>query len=186
MKTRLLYIAIGILLAANVALLAKKSPHPMVDPSNGAFPGSSQERLVVMDSLVLRRWSDGMLVQPGFTKPTFLLFFSKTSCPSCVEAAVDYLSAHSMDAAETFVVSTDLHAPEERAMYDARFLRSLPFFALQDVRYSRDPEIGLPVLMVVNSSREILYMKQVLPSDDLHGGYLFWRRISFLYSLLDR
>ena len=44
--------------------------------------------------------------------------------------------------------------------------------------------MSLPVLMVVNDRREVLYVKQILPSDDLQGDYLFWKRINFVYSLL--
>jgi hypothetical protein len=183
MKTHLLYIMIGVLLAGDVALLLKKTPLPHLIPRK-AEQHDLPDRVVLLDSLVLRRWDDGSVVRPVFRKPMFLFFFSRTSCATCVDKVVDFLTRRAMPAVETYIVSTDVYDPAERAAYDARFLRSLPFFALESVRRSPEFDVGLPVLMVVDDRREILYAKQILPSDDLHGEYLFWKRINFLYSLL--
>jgi len=183
MKTHLLYIIIGVLLAGNVALLLKKTPLPPAVP-RGAEQQDLLGRVVRLDSLVLRRWSDNSIVRPDFRKPTFLFFFSRASCATCVDKVVDFLTRRATPGAETYIVSTDITDPVERAAYDARFLRSLPFYALESVRRSPEFDVGLPVLMVVNTSREALYVKQILASDDLHGEYLFWKRINFLYSLL--
>lgn len=183
MKTHILYVMIGVLLAGNVALLLKKTPLPRINPQDAGqhdFPA----RVVVLDSLVLRRWSDNAVVRPDFRKPTFLFFFSRRSCASCVDKAVDFLTAHATAALETYVVSIDVYNPAEKQAYDARFLRSLPFYSLDAVRRTPELEVGLPALMVVNDNREILFAKQILPSDDVQGGYLFWKRIKFLYSLL--
>jgi hypothetical protein len=181
-KTHLLYIVIGLLLAGNVAVLLKKTPLPnVVTSATGLHDGL--DRVVILDSLVLSRWSDNSIVRPAFKKPTFLFFFSRTNCATCVDKAVDFLSRRATTATETYIVSTDIYERSEREAYDARFLRCLPFFALQSVRRTPELDIGLPVLMVLNG-REILYMKQVLPSDDLQGDYLFWKRINFLYLLL--
>jgi hypothetical protein len=183
-KTHLLYIIIGVLLAGNVALLVKKTPLPPPVPQ-GTEQREGQDRIALLDSLVLRRWSDNAVVRPEFKKPTFLFFFASINCASCVDKAVDFLSRHALDAAETYIISTDIYDPVQKETYDARFLRSLPFFALQSVKRKPEFDIGLPVLMVVNNNREILYAKQILPSDDLHGDYLFWKRINFLYSLME-
>jgi hypothetical protein len=183
-KTHLLYIIIGVLLAGNVVLLVKKTPLPPPVPQ-GAEQREREDRVVQLDSLVLRRWSDNAIVRPEFRKPTFLFFFASINCASCVEKAVDFLSRHALDAAETYIISTDIYDPVQKEAYDARFLRSLPFFALQSVKRKPAFDIGLPVLMVVNSGREILYAKQILPSDNLQGDYLFWKRINFLYTLME-
>ncbi len=183
MKRHLLYIVIGVLLAGNAALLLKKTPLPPPAPRTGE-QYTSHTRVTVLDSLRIRRWSDSSLVQPVFSKPTFLFFFSRTNCATCVDKIVDFLTSHATPAAETYIVSTDVTDPDERAAYDARFLRSLPFYALESVRRSPEVNVGLPVLMVVNTEREVLYVKQILPSDDLQGDYLFWKHINFLYSLL--
>jgi hypothetical protein len=185
MKTHLLYITIGILLAGNVVLLLKKTPVP---------PGPAHEtteqhelppdRVMLLDTLALRKWSDNSVVEPDFGKPTFLFFFSRTNCASCVEKAVDFLTSHAIPSAETYIVSVDIYNPSEKEAYNARFLRSLPFYSLQAVRRTPEFDVSLPVLMVVNNRREILYVKQILPSDDLQGDYLFWKRIGFVYSLL--
>jgi hypothetical protein len=185
MKTHLLYILIGVLLAGNVALLLKKTPLPSVLPSGAEQHREPPGRVIRLDSLVLRRWSDNTMVRPDFSKPTFLFFFSRGSCASCVDKVVDFLSHRATPAAEIYIISTDIDEPAERVAYDARFLRSLPFFALQSVRRSPEYDVGLPVLMVVNTAAEVLYVKQILPSDDVHGEYLFWKRINFLFSLLD-
>jgi hypothetical protein len=184
MKMHILYMIIGALLAGNVALLLEKAPlsHPAADGTEQ--PGFSRDRVMQLDSLVLRRWSDGGVVRVEFTKPTFLFLFSKTSCPTCVEKVVDFLTRHATPAAQTYVVSSDIHDSEERIPYDARFLRSLPFYTLESLRRPAGLDVGLPMLMVVNNQGEILYVKQVLPTDDLQGDYLFWKRINFLYSLL--
>ncbi len=183
MKTHLLYIIVGILLAGNVALLLKKTPLPP-SGSRRAEQHELHERVVLLDSLLLRRWSDHSVVRPEFRKPTFLFFFSRSNCASCVEKAVDFLTSRANRAIETYIVSVDVNDQAEREAYDARFLRSLPFYALSAVRRTPEFDFGLPVLMVVNDKREILYAKQVLPSDDLQGDFLFWKRIDFLYSLL--
>ncbi len=183
MKTHILYVIIGVLLAGNIALLLKKTPVPNGIP-NKMEQHDLPDRVVILDSLVLRRWADDLVVRPGFRKPTFLFFFSRTNCSSCVDKAVDFLTSRATPATETYIVSIDVYDPAEKASYDARFLRSLPFYALQTVQRTPEFDIGLPVLMVVNDNREILYVKQLLPSDDLRGDYLFWKRINFLYSLL--
>jgi hypothetical protein len=185
MKTHLLYILIGVLLAGNVALLLKKTPLPSVLPSGAEQHREPPGRVIRLDSLALRRWSDNTMVRPDFSKPTFLFFFSRGSCASCVDKVVDFLSHRATPAAEIYIISTDIDEPAERVAYDARFVRSLPFFALQSVRRSPEYDVGLPVLMVVNTAAEVLYVKQILPSDDVHGEYLFWKRINFLFSLLD-
>ena len=184
MRSHLLYIIIGVLLAGNVALLLKKTPIPP------AMPRSSEghelpEKVVVLDSLIIRRWSDNAVIQPQFAKPTFVFFFSRANCSSCVEKAIDFLTSHASSAVETLVVSVDIYDQAEKQGYDARFLRSLPFYALQAVHRTPEFDVRLPVLMVVNTRREILFVKQILPSDNLQGDYLFWRRINFLYTLLD-
>jgi len=184
MKTHLLYILIGVLLAGNVALLLKKTPLPPVMPRDTEQYRDLPGRVIRLDSLDLRRWSDNSIVQPDFKKPTFLFFLSRRSCATCVEKGVDFLTRRATPAAEIYIISTDINDPLEREAYDARFLRSLPFYALESVRRSPECDAGLPLLMVVNTDREALYVKQVLPSDDLHGEYLFWKRINFLFSLL--
>ncbi|RPH37942.1 hypothetical protein EHM92_01390 [bacterium] len=183
MKTHLLYIIIGVLLAGNAALLLKKTPLPPPVPSQ-AEQHDLLDRVALLDSLALRRWADNSVVRPDFKKPTFLLFFSRTSCANCLDKVVDFLTCHAAPALDTYIVSTDINDPAERAAYDARFLRSLPFYALESVRRSPEFDVGLPVLMVVNNDKEILYVKQIMPSDDVQGQYLFWKRINFLYSLL--
>lgn len=183
MKTHLLYIIIGVLLAGNVALLLKKTPLPRPAPRQ-AERRELPERVVHLDSLVLRRWSDQSLLRPEFGKPTFLFFFSGSNCASCVERTVDYLTLNASETVETYIVSVDVSDSAEREAYNARFLRSLPFYTLESVRRTPEFDVGLPVLMVVNVRREILYAKQVLASDDLQGDFLFWKRINFLYSLL--
>jgi hypothetical protein len=184
MKTHLLYVIIGVLLAGNVALLLKKTPLPAVVPHEVEQPRDLPDRVVRLDSLILRRWSDNALVKPDFRKPTFLFLFSRTSCATCVDKAVDFLSRRATPAVDTYIISTDVDDPAEREAYDARYLRSLPFYALESVRRTPDVDVGVPFLMVINTNREALYVKQILPSDDLHGEHLFWQRINFLYSLL--
>jgi hypothetical protein len=184
MKIHLLYITIGILLAGNVVLLLKKTPLPPVVQQQPEHR-DVLDRAVRLDSLVLRRWSDRVPVLPGFHKPTFLFFFSKASCGACVEKVVDFLTRHASPAVETYIISTDINDQGEREIFDARFLRSLPFHALESVRRPADFDAGLPLLIVVDSNRDVLFAKQVLPSDNLQGDFLFWKRINFLYSLLD-
>lgn len=184
MRTHILYVVIGVLLAGNVALLLKKTPLP-----SNIVPQKTEQhdlpgRVVLLDSLVLRRWSDNEIVQPDFGRPTVLLFFSRLNCASCVDRAVDFLTAHAIPAVDTYVVSIDVNDPAERQAYDARFLRSLSFYSLDVVHRTPELDIGLPALIVVNDHREILFAKQILPSDDVQGGYLFWKRINFLYTLL--
>jgi hypothetical protein len=182
MKAHFLYIIIGVLLAGNVALLLKKTPLPDPPARQGEqreFP----ESVVVLDTLVLRRWSDNGIVKPEFKKPTFLLFFSKTNCESCIAKAVDYLSSHATPTVDTYIISTDIYDPAEKTSCDARFLRSLPFFALERVHRVPALEISLPAFMVVDEKREILFAKQILLSDDVQGDYVFWKRINLLYSL---
>ena len=183
MKAHLLYVMIGVLVAGNVALLLKKTPFPPSVPRRGEEPGL-HDRVVSLDTLALRRWSDNAPVCPDFRRPTFIFFFSKTSCATCVDKVVDFLISRAAPAVETYIVSVDVYDPVERAAYEARFRHALPFYALESVRRSPEFDIGLPVLMVVNSEKEILYVRQILPSDDLGGDYLFWKRMNFLYSLL--
>lgn len=184
MKTHLLYILIGVLLAGNLALLLKKTPLPPVMTGDVEHYRDLPGRVIHLDSLVLRRWSDNSILRPDFRKPTFLFFFSRRSCATCVEKGVDFLTRQATPAAEIYIISSDINDPLEREAYDARFLRSLPFYALESVRRSPDYDVGLPLLMVANADREALYVKQVLPSDDMQGEYLFWKRINFLFSLL--
>lgn len=183
MKTHLLYIIIGVLLAGNAVLLLKKSPLPDALPGKNA-QRDLPERVVLLDSLVLRQWSDNAVVQPDFRKPTFLFFFSRKNCSTCVDKVVDFLSGHAIPAVETYIISTDVHDAVEKEAYNARFLHALPFYGLHSVQRAPGLDLALPVLMVVNEKREILYARQVLPSDDLQGDYLFWKRMNFLYALL--
>ena len=126
--------------------------------------------VVLLDSLVLRQWSDNSVVQPEFRKPTFLVFFSRKNCSTCVDKVVDFLSGHATPAVETYIISTDVNDAVEKEAYNARFLHSLPFYSLESVRRTPGLDVALPVLMVVNEKREILYARQVLPSDDLVSG----------------
>ena len=59
---------------------------------------------------------------PDFRKPTFLFFFSRTNCATCVDKVVDFLTSRAVPAAETYIVSVDIYDPVEKEAYDARFL----------------------------------------------------------------
>ena len=171
-----------ILVIFDVALV-RKLYGPKPQPSDGDCPDWLFENKVIhIDSLVLQRWDRNKIVYPSLRKPTVLFFFSKKSCHGCIERVVDILSKSRNDRFETYIIAVDIDSSQERTAWDAIFLRSLPFYSLLKIRVDADRFVCLPLLLVTDNKKRVLFATSVKPFPS-ESETLFWDRLALLYSV---
>ncbi|MFH0988654.1 MAG: hypothetical protein V1799_01420 [bacterium] len=141
------------------------------------------ERLNQIDTLVLSSWKKEERVTPKFDKPTILLFFSKKGCKSCYEDIIDLMSKYHNKQISTYIISTDVNTKEERSIFNARFIQALPFYSLKLLSLKDTSKYALPLFLVVDQKKQILFSKTLPPVPDALKEYPFWQRIELLYSL---
>ena len=124
----------------------------------------------------------------GFNVSTILFFFSKINCQTCIEEAFDLLNSRKFTKTDIYLVSTDIGTKDEIEIYYAKYKKYLGFHKLDEITFTIDENSNLPLLMIVNEKKEVIFKKSIAPvlgiRNDIEDN-LFWKRFYFILDLLN-
>lgn len=134
-----------------------------------------------IDSLRIKKWGSLKSTSIIFDTTLVLFFFSKSNCQNCLEFLIDYFTFSRGYRFNYYLISTDINEERDKLPFIIKFRQQRNFYSLDKLQFSSQFNERLPLLLVVNKNRKVLYHKTIEPFDYLSKNSIINEQFDFLF-----